>query len=227
LPKSLALLEPAQVAVKVQRLMREAPRGQPLDGAMLRELGVSIPLALRLVELGWLYRLSAGAYLLTGDTPSPEGTIAYLSRRIPGLHVGGKTALAWQGVRHNIAFRERLVLWGQTPYPFPGWVAEATLYGYQTTQLFDDQVPYGKWLQSVPGRHPNVMVSLPERALVELVSQLGRGQSLEEVQNLVVTMRNLRKAVLEEVLEHCVRVTVVRMVCKLGRESGYDWARSL
>jgi len=192
---------------------------------MLRELGVSIPLALRLVELGWLYRLSAGAYLLTGDAPSPEGTIAYLSRRIPGLHVGGKTALAWQGVRHNIAFRERLVLWGQTPYPFPGWVAEATLYGYQTTQLFDDQMPYGKWLQSVPGRHPNVMVSLPERAFVELVSQLGRGQSLEEVQNLVMTMRNLRRVVLEEVLEHCARVTTVRMVRKLGRASGYDWAR--
>jgi len=185
--KPLAQLEPAQIAVVVQRLMREAPRGQPMDSSLLREMGVSIPLALRLVELGWLYRLSVGAYMLTGDTPSLEGTIAYLSRRIPGLHVGGKTALDWQGVRHNIVFRERVVLWGQTHYPFPAWVGNVTLYGYQTTRLFDDRVPYGKWLKPVPGRHPNVMVSLPERALLELVSQLGRGQSLEEVQNLMVT----------------------------------------
>lgn len=227
MPRPLALLEPTQTAVIVQRLMREAPKSQPMDSSMLREQGVSIPLALRLVELGWLYRLSGGAYLLTGDAPSPEGTIAYLSRRISGLHVGGKTALDWQGVRHNVMFRERLVLWGQTHYPFPAWVRDVTLYGYQTTRLFDDRVPYGKWLKPVPGRHPNVMVSLPERALVELVSQLGRGQSLEEVQNLMVMMRNLRRSVLDEVLEHCTKVTVVRMVCKLGRESGYDWAQGL
>jgi len=188
-----------------------------MDTEMLRELGVSIPQALKLVELGWLYRLSAGAYLLTGDAPSPEGTIVFLSRRIPGLHVGSKTTLTRQGVRHNIAFRERLVLWGQTPYQFPDWVTGAKHYGDQTTRLFDDQVPYGKWPQSVPGRHPALMVSHPERAVVELVSQLGRSQSMEEVQSLMVTMRNLRKTVLEEVLEHCERVTTVRMVCKLGR----------
>ncbi|WP_052370779.1 type IV toxin-antitoxin system AbiEi family antitoxin domain-containing protein [Chromobacterium haemolyticum] len=225
--KPLALLEPAQIAMVVQRLMREAPRSQPMDSRLLRDLGVSVPLALQLVKLGWLYRLSVGAYLLTGDAPSPEGTIAYLSRRISGLHVGGKTALDWQGVRHNVMFRERLVLWGQAHYPFPAWIRNVTLYDYQTTRLFDDGVPYGKWLKPVPGRHPDVMVSLPERALVELVSQLGRGQSLEEVRNLMLTMRNLRRTILDEMLEHCTKVTVVRMVCKLRRESGYDWARGL
>jgi hypothetical protein len=42
----------------------------------------------------------------------------------------GKTALSWQGVRHNIAFRERIILWGEKPYAFPDWVGDHLLYSY-------------------------------------------------------------------------------------------------
>src|SRR5689334_13339679 len=115
----------------VQRLMLETQRGHPLDSEMLRDMGVSAALAAHMVKSGWLQRLSRGAYLLTGDAPTRDGTIAYLSRRVPGMHVGGKTALSWQGVRHNIAYRERVVLWGQKPYDFPDWVGEQLLYSYQ------------------------------------------------------------------------------------------------
>lgn len=80
-----------------QHVLDNAPRGQPLDSAMLRELGVSSALASYWVRAGWLLRLSKGAYLARGDTPTSNGIIAYLSRRVPGLHVGGKTALDWQG----------------------------------------------------------------------------------------------------------------------------------
>ncbi|WP_313068144.1 AbiEi antitoxin N-terminal domain-containing protein [Paraburkholderia sp. LEh10] len=54
---------------------------------------------------GWLQSLSKGAYLLAGDRPTRDGILAYLSRRVAGLHIGGKTALDWQGVRHNVSFR--------------------------------------------------------------------------------------------------------------------------
>lgn len=35
----------------------------------------------------------------------------FLSRRAAGFHVGGKTALAWRGIRHNLPAREPLSLW--------------------------------------------------------------------------------------------------------------------
>ena len=62
----------------VQLLMREAPRGQPLDPAMLRNLGISPAQTHYLVTAGWLQRLSKGAYLLRGDVPTMEGILMYL-----------------------------------------------------------------------------------------------------------------------------------------------------
>jgi hypothetical protein len=103
----------------VQRLMRESRRGHPIDSSMLRDMGVSTALAAHMVKSGWLRRLSQGVYLLIGDTPTRDGSIAYLTRRIAGLHVGGKTALSWQGVRHNIAFRENVVLGVKNPIASP------------------------------------------------------------------------------------------------------------
>lgn len=211
----------------VQRLLQESRRGHPIDSGMLRNMGVGAALAAHMVKSGWLQRLSQGVYLLTGDTPSSDGSISYLSRCIPGLHVGGKTALSWQGVRHNIAFREKVVLWGRKPYRIPPWVTEHLSYSYQTTTLFDDDFPYGNGLKPLPAGDPGVLVSVPERAILELASDIGKGQSMEEASNLMVGLRNLRPDVLDEFLSHCKRVKVVRLVRDLGLEADFSLARDL
>jgi len=211
----------------VQRLMNDTLRGHPIDSEMLQNMGVSAALASHMTKSGWLHRLSQGAYLLTGDTPTRDGTIAYLSRKIAGLHVGGKTALSWQGVRHNITFREKVVLWGQKPYRIPPWVAQHLMYTFQTTNLFDDDLPYDTGLKPLPNGHHEVMVSVPERAILELASDIGKGQSLEEASNVVAGLRNLRSDVLDEFLTHCHRVKVVRLVRDLGLEADFSWAKGI
>lgn len=211
----------------VQRLMEEAPRGQPLDSDMLRDMGIPPALASNMAKQGWLRRLSQGAYLLRGDAPSRDGTIAFLARRIPGLHVGGKTALAWQGVRHNLAFRECIVLWGRKPYEFPTWVEEHMGFSFQTTNLFDEQFNYETGLKAMPNGSPNVLVSIPERALLELASDIGKGQSLEEAHNIMGSLRNIRLHVLNELMAHCKRVKVIRLVRDLGMDAGFSWAQEL
>ncbi|MBB5405775.1 hypothetical protein QFZ89_004111 [Paraburkholderia youngii] len=208
-------------------MMQESRRGHPIDSGMLRDMGISAALAAHMVRSGWLQRLSQGVYLLTGDTPTRDGSIAYLTRRIAGLHVGGKTALAWQGVRHNIAFREKVVLWGQKPYRIPSSVGQHLVYSFQTTSLFDDDLPYDKGLKPLPAGGPEVNVSVPERAILELASDIGKGQSFEEASNLMVSLHNLRADVLDEFLSHCHRVKVVRLVRDLGREADFAWARGL
>lgn len=69
-----------------------------------------------------------------------------------------------------------------------------------------------------------MLVSCRERATLELVSDVGRGQSLEEVRNLFVGLRDIRPAVMAELLEHCHRVKVVRLVRDLAQQEGYAWA---
>ena len=211
----------------VQQLMRTAPRGQPLDVEMLRRMDISPSQASLLARAGWLQRLSRGAYLLAGDTPTTDGVIAFLSKRIPNLHVGGKTALNWHGVRHNIAFREQIRLWGGRPYDFPPWVVKYMPFTYQTTKLFDDALHCGKGLKPLPNGNPCVLVSIPERALLELASDIGKSQSVEEAFNLVVMLRGIRPSVLDDFLLHCTRVKVIRLVRDLGLSSGYPWGGDL
>jgi hypothetical protein len=219
------------IARAVQLLMAESPRGQPLDPLMLRGLGVSPAQTTYLVEAGWLQRLSKGAYLLRGDNPTTEGVVTYLSRRIPGLHVGGKTALDWQGIRHNIAFRPRITLWGQRTHRFPPWVDQHLHYTYQTTCLFDEELSLKDFIKPLPFKSPHVLVSVAELALLELASDIGKsgkkGQSLEEALHMADTLRNLRTDILIQLLQHCTRVKVVKLVRDLGESSGYAWGQGL
>src|ERR1700739_4715545 len=92
----------------VQLLMDFAPRGEPMDLTLLAQFGIEAGDARILVEAGWLRQLAGDAFLLRGDSPSPEGTVAFLARKIPGLHVGGKTALDMQGMRYHLYARSRM-----------------------------------------------------------------------------------------------------------------------
>src|SRR5258708_3418407 len=96
----------------IKRLQVDLPRGAPFDLATLNRIGVSAQLAAKYVSGGWLVRLASGAYAFPNDDFNLHATLQFLQQRVPGLPVGGKTALAWQGVRHQLGRREPLVLWG-------------------------------------------------------------------------------------------------------------------
>jgi hypothetical protein len=119
-------------------LLSSLPRGEPLSTAALQARGLSAFRASALARSGWLVHLARGVYMLPGDTLTRDGSLAFLSEQTPGLHVGGKTALAWRSVRQNIAFREHLNLWGDTPRRLPEWFTQRFPASYQATQLFDD-----------------------------------------------------------------------------------------
>jgi hypothetical protein len=164
--------------------------------------------------------------MLPGDTLSRDGCLAFLSQRVAGLHVAGKTALSWRGVRQNVSFREVLTLWGDEPKRLPVWLTERFASRYQTTQLFDAELPQGFGLQPLPNGRPDVLVSVPERALLELLSDVGKAQSLEEARLLVEHLRMLREKTLDQLLSHTTRIKVVRLAELLGRELGLPWAKT-
>jgi hypothetical protein len=141
-----------------------------------------------------------------------------------GLHVGGKTSLAWRGIRQSISFREILALWGDAPKRLPAWFTQRFASRYQSTQLFDDQLPEGLGLQPIPNGRPDILVSVPERALLELLSDVGKAQSLEETRQLVESLRTLREKTFDKLLAHTTRIKVVRLAELLGRELDLPWA---
>lgn len=162
--------------------------------------------------------------MLPGDTLTRDGSLAFLAAQTPGLHVGSKTALAWRGVRQNIAFREHLNLWGDAPKRLPEWFTQRFPASYQATQLFDDALPEAYGLQALPAGDPRVLVSVPERAMLELLSDVGKVQSLSEARELVESLPGLRTKVLDELLRHTTRIKVVRMAATFAASLKLPWA---
>jgi Transcriptional regulator, AbiEi antitoxin, Type IV TA system/Transcriptional regulator, AbiEi antitoxin N-terminal domain len=207
-----------------KHVLAALPRGEPLGLPLLAKHGVNAFRASSLARSGWLLRLTRGVYMLPGDTLTRDGCLAFLSERILGFHVGGKTALDWRGVRQNVSFREVLSLWGDDPRPLPPWFTDLFQSRYQVTQIFDDRLKRNFGLQPLPKGRPEVLVSVPERALLELLSDVGKSQSLDEARQLVEGLRSLREKVLEELLTHTTRIKVVRLAETLSRELDLPWA---
>ncbi len=205
-------------------LLAQLPRCEPVSTADLQALGASAFRASALARSGWLTHLARGAYMLPGDTLTRDGALAFLSRQMPGLHVGSKTALAWRGVRQNLSFRETLTLWGDKPQRLPGWFTQHFAARYQATQLFDEHLPAGCGLAPLPAGRKEVLVSAPERAMLELLSDIGKEQSLGEARELVEGLSGLREPVLGELLLHTTRIKVVRMAAALSQELQLPWA---
>ena len=200
------------------------PRGVPVDARALRELGASSSLSSHYVRAGWLARLGRGVFMFPGDQLDAAATVKFLGRDFPSLHVGGKTALAWRGVRHNVGPREKLVLWGNAPWVLPSWFTERFPSRYVSRRLFSESLPADFGLQPLPETPDGPAVSVPERALLELLDDVGIDQGLEEARNVMEGVRSVRLDVLKTLLTHCPRVKAVRLCLNLADELNLSWA---
>jgi len=162
--------------------------------------------------------------MFPNDTFEAPKAVSFLSRQVDGLHVGGKTALAWHGVRHNVGPREALVLWGSENKPLPVWFTQRFRARYVCRQLFDEALPAGTGLQPLPETPEGPLVSAPERALLELLDEVGLDQGIEEARNIMEGVRTLRLDVLGTLLKHCPRVKVVRLCLHWAEELKLSWA---
>jgi hypothetical protein len=146
---------------------------------------------------------------------------------VKGLHVGGKSALDWHGVRHNVAQQTKLQLYGWASGPLPPWFTAHFPNNYHRLRLFDEQpsslLRVSRFARKVDGP----LVSEPERAVLELLSDVGVRQPLEEARDLLAGASSLRAAVLQDLLTHCKQVKTVRLCLTLGRELGLPWAAKL
>ncbi len=162
--------------------------------------------------------------MFPNDTLSREGCLKFLSRQVTGFHVGGKTALAWLAVRHNLPAREPLSLWGEGKASLPEWFQKLFPSRYTTRNPFSPKLPKHFGLQPLPETPNGVLVSVPERALLEMLSEVGVHQGIEEARNIMEGARSLRAEVLAALLKNCRRVKVVRLCVSWAEELNLPWA---
>src|SRR5580704_17830303 len=208
----------------IKTLQGAFPRGSPFDSGQLRKLGVSPALAHHYLKSGWLARLGRRVFMFPNDTLRRDDTLKFLSRSLAGFHVGGKTALAWRGVRHNLPAREPISLWGEGRTRFPEWFQKLFPAHYTTRNPFSSKLPKSFGLQPLPETPDGVLVSVPERALLEMLSEVGVHQGIEEARNIMEGARSLRPEVLTTLVKNCRRVKVVRLCVSWAEELNLPWA---
>jgi hypothetical protein len=198
-----------------------------VDSAQLSTLGISADLAVHYVRAGWLTRLARGVYGKPNDPLALHPSLLLLQHKLKGLHVGGKSALDWYGVRHYVSQRPNLHLYGWAAAKLPAWFTGRFPAEYHRKRLFDEEPDALLHVSPFEKRGDAPLVSAPERALLEVLSEVGVRQPLKEARELAESTYSMRADVLRELLQHCTSVKTVRLCLQLGKESSLPWAAKL
>jgi hypothetical protein len=212
---------------KLNDLYRKLKPGSPTTSEALAAVGVSGDLAVHYARAGWLTRLARGVYVRP-DTPLElHPSLLLLERHVKGLHVGGRSALDWHGLRHHVAQQPSLQLYGWASGPLPAWFLQRFRSTYHRLRLFDEQPTALRRVSRFHRKADGPLVSEPERAVLEVLSGVGVRQPLDDARDLLGGVPSLRAAVLQELLSRCKQVKTVRLCLTLGRELDLPWAAKL
>jgi hypothetical protein len=212
---------------KLNKLYTLLPAGSPVTSAQLAAMGISADLAVHYARAGWLQRLAKGVYSRSGESLQLHPSLVVLQRQVAGLHVGGKTALEWYGVRQYVSQQSVLHLYGWATARLPEWFVKHFPSEYHRKRLFKEKPELMLGVGRFENRDNAPLVSTPERALLELLDEVGVRQPLQEAREIAEGTYNLRAEVLIDLLKHCTSVKTVRLCLTLARELSLPWAGKL
>ncbi len=212
---------------KLKTLYTHLARGTPLTAKDLAALGMSADLVVYYVRAGWLQRLARGVYCRPNDPPALHPSLVLLQKSFEGLHVGGKSALDWHGIRHYVPAWPTLQLYGWTSGQLPGWFSDRFPSEYRRKRIFAEEPDALFHVRPYESDRSAPLVSAPERALLEVLSEVGTRQPLQEARELMESTYTLRVDVLHDLLKRCKSIKTVRLCLNLGRELSLPWAARL
>ena len=205
---------------KLTLLLNQSKPGLPILTDDLRKAGISARMASHYVKKGWLTRLGFRAYCLPNDSVTLEGALSVFQKTVPGLHLASFSALNRWGVRHNLSFNEKNIIWGDPVTGLPKWVHESFNIRYSCAKLFyfsDSRLDF-ETRPAFSLDQYGVFCSVIERGVLELLSESGTYYSPELTRNIVESVRRLRPEVLGPLLVCCTSLKVRRLFALLATE---------
>jgi hypothetical protein len=208
---------------KLNSLYARVAPGTPLSSNDLAALGISADLTVYYVRAGWLERLARGVYCRPNDPPALQPSIVLLQRNLEGLHISGKSALEWHRAPDKIAQHSPLHLSGWQAGHLPAWFTARFPAEYHRNRLFEERPDAPLHVYPFENRKDAPLLSTPERALLEMLSEVGLRRLLQEARELVRSSETLRGDIMLDLLKHCASVKTVRLCLQLGREFQQPW----
>lgn len=243
-----------QRAAKLNWLEKHLPEGLLVDSAWLSRHGYSTSLRSQYVAAGWLEQPARRVYRRARGSLSWQQAVISLQTLLEyPLAVGGRTALELQGYAHYLPRAEKEVhLYG--PKPPPRWLHELPLQvrflHHNDRRLFKNHLtakglvtldwsagrteavdirlaqrglvtqPWGQW------EWPLVL-STPERAVLELLDELPHRESFHQADMLMEGLANLSPRRLQALLADCRSVKVKRLFFFFADRHQHAWLKHL
>ncbi len=227
---------------RLKPLLDDLPPGYVADAAWLVARGIDRKSILQYEQRGWLEKLARGVYRRP-DTHRDVGgagdwrRLVLSLQRVMGyeVHVGGRTALSLQGYEHYLSLGETaapVYLYGETP-PWLARLPNADRFETRTLTLFGgsktgvDGINNEKQSSPSQRRLNELMVSTPERAILELLNELPVDESFHNADMVFEGLANLRPRLLETLLKECRSVKVKRLFFVFADRHDHAWRQYL
>lgn len=200
---------------KINHLLSNWPDGVVYTSRWLTAHGYSLQLIKRYELSGWIRRLGQGAYLKLSDKAKLSGAVYSLQEQLRLLiHIGGVSALELSGLAQYIPIHDPSkyfkTLYNTTKVnsKLPKWFKEAfPNCNYRHYYLFENEI--GLEERKVDGI--NIMVSSPERAILEVLALIPDKFEFYHAFELCENLQLLRPELVQGLLQECVSVKVKRL----------------
>jgi hypothetical protein len=211
------------------------PLGEAASRQALLKAGIKSHTLDNYLRSGKLKSLTKGVYCWTERLPNWQGLVASLSRITEHkIIVGGITALELQGFSHYLKSSADQHLHLYSDSHIPKWV-KSLFTSLQTVHVWWHSTGH-LWLKNSSSdegvfihdeQQFKVPVSLPERAILELLSLLPDQFSFEHTNEVFQGMTQLSPRKMESMLMLCKSIKVKRLFYWFSDRYNYPWRKHL
>lgn len=224
-----------------QSLKALLPYGMLATKKWLAEQGLSAHAIDNAVKTETLLRLATGVYSQYSRSVSWEGVVASLQRmekdegaNVPPFVVGGLSALSLSGLSHYLSLGGKPHIHLYVAGSLPAWLERLSLplefEGHSTSRLWPDSLLEDKAFVKAhqwEAELPPVYFSCPEKAIVELLTDLPDAVTFEHANGLMQGLVNLSPRKLDTLLKACKSVKAKRLFFWLAKRQSYPWFSKL
>ncbi len=210
---------------KINQLLQNHPKGAVFLSSQMEKMGISSDLQKKYRAGGWLESIGRGAMKRTNESVHWTGGVYSLQQSADDIHVGGISAMDFQGSAHFLAQGDRVItLFSSTLNQLPAWFRDynwATSIRLIHTGFLPDQVG----MTSIREGEMELIISNRVRALMECLYLVPDKFDFMEAVYLMDGLPDLSPELVEELLSTCKSVKVNRLFLFLAQLSGHSWLK--
>jgi len=217
--------------IKLKWLLQTVLPGRLVDTPTLKRHGITRMLAHKYIDSGWLEPVVRGLYRRQqADNGSADWQVVVHSlQQVMDYSsvIGGRTALELQGFAHYLPMGgdQDVHLYGDG---HPTWLKRldaAGRYRLHSAKLFDMKAD--EETTDVGSPVGPLKCATPERAILELLDELPKYESVHIVDTAFEGLAFARPRRLEKLLASCTSIKVKRLFFVLADKHGHAWRRHL